>query len=85
MNKYDPLYDFLKKSDAKKVILTFDDIEKIIGTNLPKSAKKHAAWWDGSERHSQSTAWIDAGFKVKADRVNEIAVFERAGNHHEGT
>jgi len=77
MNKYDPLHDFLKKSDAKKVVLTFDDIEKVIGANLPKSAKKHAAWWDNKEYHSQSIAWKEAGFHVKADRANEIAVFER--------
>lgn len=67
MAKYDPLRKRLRRSDAPELVLSFDDIEQIIGDMLPKSAAL-AAWW-GNEtsadtRHVQCRAWLDAGYEA---------------------
>ncbi len=74
MSKYDPLQDFLEPlaSHIAEVTLTFDQIEGILGFDLPPSAYKHRAWWgnpNSSSRHTQAQAWLTAGWKV--DTVNQ--------------
>jgi hypothetical protein len=44
-NKYEPLYEFLLREPRDDFILTFEEIEEIIGFDLPRSAKR-AEWWD---------------------------------------
>lgn len=70
MNKYDPLGQHLRNlpPSQSEVELPFEDIERIIGTHLPNSARTHRPWW-GNERspnrHTQCKAWIDAGWEVE--------------------
>jgi hypothetical protein len=48
MAKYDPLGRFLRRArSSDDVILTFVDIERIIGTLLPK-ASRDPSWWSNS-------------------------------------
>ena len=44
-NKYNPLRDFLKKEKRADLVLTFEEIEDILGFALPRSAQR-AEWWD---------------------------------------
>jgi hypothetical protein len=44
-NKYAPLRDFLKQQKQVDLVLTFEQIEEILGFSLPRSAKR-AEWWD---------------------------------------
>ena len=44
-NKYEALYDYLLKEKRDDFILTFEEIEEILGFGLPRSAKR-AEWWD---------------------------------------
>jgi hypothetical protein len=44
-NKYEPLYDYLMKETRADFILTFEEIEEILGFGLPRSASR-AEWWD---------------------------------------
>ena len=44
-NKYEPLYEFLMKEKQDDFILTFEEIEEIVGFGLPRSAHR-AEWWD---------------------------------------
>lgn len=81
--KYLPLAHFLleQPSTDKFVDLTFKEIEKLIRTWLPTSAKRYRVWWANereSSRHVQSNAWMSIGWKV--DRVQmekEIVTFAR--------
>lgn len=45
MTKYDPLYEYLKKSGRLNLRLTFAEIEKILNDKLPASAYMHKQWW----------------------------------------
>jgi hypothetical protein len=63
MSIYDPLRDYLKGLTLSEVILSFTDIEKIIGRALPGSAE-HPQWWANQVAggRPQREAWRAAGF-----------------------
>jgi hypothetical protein len=63
MSKYDALGAYLKRQTRESVPLTFAEIEKITGTRLPASARKHRPWWSNNPHNSVITKiWLEAGF-----------------------
>jgi hypothetical protein len=56
------LTTFLKSEAEVSTVLSFQQIERILGHALPTSAHKHAAFW--SNTSSYSWAWRDAGREV---------------------
>src|SRR5690348_7913949 len=72
MSRYDPLRWYLARTatDHREVRLTFQDVEKIVGS-LPDSARSYRPWWGNSSRSPQALAWQAAGFVV--DEVNLTA------------
>jgi hypothetical protein len=65
--KYDPLGKHLRRKDSADVLMSFADVERVIGAMLPQSAEL-AAWW-GNEtspdtRHVQCPPWLDAGYEA---------------------
>lgn len=76
--KYEPLAQFLK--GAKDVqALSFGEIEDILGSPLPPSARKHEAWWSNNPRgHVNAQAWLEAGYRTESvDISREAVVFRR--------
>jgi hypothetical protein len=63
-SKYEPLNTYLKLIKSNVIVMTFSEIEKVLGFELPSSASKHQAWWDGSSQHTQAYAWTSADFKA---------------------
>ncbi len=66
-SKYAPLAEYLQAIPGKqdKIRLSFQEIEEIIGDELPPSAYTHRSWWaNDSVGHVQSKHWLDAGWKV---------------------
>ncbi|CCE11953.1 conserved hypothetical protein [Bradyrhizobium sp. STM 3843] len=65
MNEYDALRDYLKQQTRPELMLSFDQIEEIIGASLPRAAQR-ASWWDSlrspQERMPQREACLDAGY-----------------------
>ncbi len=61
--------------------LSFEEIERIIGTDLPNSARIHAdAWWSNNYDHSKAIAWMDAGYRtecVSDTYADEKIIFEK--------
>ena len=67
MRKYDPLAKYLEEHPGGYCTLTFHEVEGIIGTTLPDSARKpgnYEAWWANDETHSQASGWMRAGWKT---------------------
>lgn len=62
--KYRPLAQHLATRAENRFMLSFTEIETILGEKLPKSAYKHKAWWANSRTHSQATAWMTLGFST---------------------
>lgn len=79
MGKYDPLKGFLAAQPGERVPMTFADIERLIGTPLPKS-KRYPAWWSNNPSNNPMTrAWLEAGFTTEqVDTASERLVFRRA-------
>jgi len=66
MSKYSGLEEYLKHK--VEIILTYAEIEKIIGDKLPPSAYTDRTWWGNttnpSRTHAQS--WLNSGWKIKS-------------------
>ena len=78
MNKFINLQVFFENSNDDKIVLTFDDISKIIGEPLVNSAYNHRAYWSNSKTHMMPKAWISSGYILDSvDMVNQIATFKR--------
>ena len=62
--KYRKLYAHLSCLGVQEWSTSFNEIEAIVGFQLPASARLHRPWW-GNQRngngHSQSLAWTLAG------------------------
>ena len=80
MAKYDALRDYLMRRKEREFEITFQEIEKVLGSTLPPSAAR-PQWWANVKRantHVQRAAWGAAGYdaflvvdskKVKFRRV----------------
>lgn len=80
MAKYAPLASFLRRQKGAAVVLTFRDIERIIGGILPKAATL-AQWWrpDPAGRFMpQHVAFADAGFVAEPQTGAETVRFVRS-------
>ena len=77
MSKYKPLERHLRASGRPRVTLTFSQIEKILDSRLPDSARRHPAWWSNNVgSHVQAHAWRDPGYKTeKVDISSEKLTF----------
>ncbi len=80
LRKYKPLQFYLMRLNGRPEMLTFEDIESIIGKALPQSAVKHRAFWanDNEGHHPHARSWMSAGYRVAyVDREDRIVRFER--------
>ena len=70
MSKYDPFREYLsvKVSDERELRVSFDDIESILGNELPKTARVDRTWWANTIRSNHAKSWLTLGWKV--DKVN---------------
>jgi hypothetical protein len=64
MQKYQAISKFLLKQNKIAVIVTFQEIENMLGFALPASAYSHRAWWANTQSHPQAKAWLDVGWKI---------------------
>ena len=46
--------------------MTFQDIERVLGKELPRSAYEYRAWWANDPTKPQSAAWLDEGWRANA-------------------
>jgi len=79
MSKYEPLAQWFKKQplSTKEVVLTFADIEQIIGDTLPSGARKNFTSWANFHSPLQDS-WFNAGWRtVMVDFENERVKFQR--------
>jgi hypothetical protein len=75
--KYDPLHNHLDGASRVLVRLTFAEIERVLGDELPPSARKHQAWWANESRggtHSHARSWLDAGYRTQNLDLNAQTV-----------
>jgi hypothetical protein len=78
---YRSLQKFLTDRYADTLVLTFDDIESLLGFGLPEPARLKAEWWaNTSPDHAasaQSRAWTAAGRTATPRLMAQTVTFHR--------
>ena len=78
--KYVPLYDYLANRYADTVVLTFGQLEDLLGNALPNDAHSQDDWWTSTDSRvtaSCSDAWILAGRTARPNLPARTVTFER--------
>jgi hypothetical protein len=68
-SKYAPLARFLAGHREDACTLSFADIEKITGYDLPPSARRYQAWWSKAkprDTHIWAQMWQQAGWTIES-------------------
>jgi DNA-binding transcriptional regulator YiaG len=83
-SKYYNLYKTLGSCGDEQITLSFKEIEAIIESNLPPSARQNKEYWSNRGRGGvQAAAWMDAGFHVKdVDLRTEEITFSKPVHHY---
>ncbi len=78
-SKYQPLLEYLRGSSQSEIILTFTEIETLMGATLPDSARNEQRWWGNRSKGAlQASAWMNAGYLVaELDLDGERVTFRK--------
>jgi len=80
--KYVLLYEYLEHRHADTVVLTFSEVEDLLGFPLPEQARRQREWWtDGAASRAaapHSDAWILAHRTAVPNLTAQSVVFDRA-------
>ena len=78
--EYRLLYTYLRDRYADRVVLTFTQIEDLLGFALPATARVQREWWDDAgplaNRPTQSDAWTLANRAATVNLLAQTVVFE---------
>ena len=78
--EYLSLYTYLEHRYASSVVLTFEQMEALLGFALPAPASIEREWWTGvavrASRHSE--AWLGAGRTATPNLAARTVTFERS-------
>ena len=82
--EYQSLYRYLENRFADTVVLTFAQVESLLGFTLPDLARLGPDWWAGPEANeapsSQSRSWIEASRTATPNLRAQSVTFERVSN-----
>lgn len=80
-SEYQPLHKYLQERFADRIVLTFGEIEDLIGCPLPSVARTEPAWWGSPDpatpRSAQADAWTLAGRTATVNMSAQSVIFER--------
>ena len=80
VGEFEPLQKYLRGRYADRVVLTFSQIEDLLGFPLPGPARLEPEWWAGaaaSAPSAQSESWTVAGRTATVNMSAQTVVFER--------
>ena len=83
--EYQLLYNYLRDRYANRVVLTFAEIEDLLGFSLPDLARLQREWWGGGDPvaqrsaqcSAQSVAWTLASRTATVNLAAQSVVFDR--------
>jgi hypothetical protein len=79
--KHRSLYEYLEKRYANTVVLTFGQLEDLLGTSLPDLARTDPEWWTTADPSSAevrcSDAWTMASRTARPNLMAQTVAFER--------
>ena len=75
------LYKYLRDRFADRVVLTFEEIEDLVGFPLPEPARRQSEWWDGAgpaaHLSAQADSWTSASRTATVNLSAKNVLFER--------
>ena len=74
--EYQLLHKYLRDRFANRIVLTFADIEDLVGFALPEAARLQPEWWDGTGT-AVCEAWTRAGMTATVNLPAQTVLFER--------
>jgi hypothetical protein len=80
---YHLLHVYLRDRFANRVVLTFAEIEDLLGFHLPEAARLDRLWWETAAdgvRSAQSDAWILANRTASVSLSAQRVVFDRTAS-----
>lgn len=80
-SKYQQLYDHLHRLGVDEVSMGISEIEQVIGTRLPPTARTQRAWWSNRRKGAvQASAWVLAGYHTtEINLAEERITFRKPG------
>ncbi len=86
MGKYQPLGNYLRQQNKELVAMRFEEIERVIGAQLPETSQRYPAWWSNNPSNNVMTkVWLDAGYRSEqVDISGRRLVFRRVGTPKAG-
>jgi hypothetical protein len=82
VGEYQLLYNYLRDRYADRLVLTFAQIEDLVGFSLPDAARFQPEWWrvsgSASGHSAQSDSWVLAGRTAVVNLSASIVMFERS-------
>ena len=74
--KYIELSKYLNRSGEDTIVLSFEQIEKILGFKLPPSAYTHRAFWANTQSHAIAHSWLSVNYQTaEADLAEKRVKF----------
>lgn len=86
MSKYDPLTHHLAARTEPRIAMRFEEIERLLGFPLPRSARLYRPWWANSGHgHVQAKGWLNAGYEsqdvdLEAERLEFVRLNQAQQN-----
>ncbi|HEY2904658.1 MAG TPA: hypothetical protein VGJ29_02095 [Vicinamibacterales bacterium] len=81
VGEYQLLYKYLHDRYANRVVLTFAEIEDLLGFALPGAARFHHEWWGGvdalASQSPQADSWTLASRTATVNLSAQVVVFDR--------
>lgn len=80
VGQYRSLYTFLEHRYSNTVVMTFTQLEDVLGFPLPELARTDSEWWTApsTSESRQSLAWTLAHMTAKPNFLAQNVIFERA-------
>lgn len=78
MPSYKPLHSFLQGRYADRLVLTFGQMEDLLGFPLPHEARTDQSWWAaGATPDEHTDAWLKADRSAVVNLTAATVLFER--------
>ncbi|MER1999522.1 MAG: GNAT family N-acetyltransferase [Lysinibacillus sp.] len=77
--KYIPLAEFFLKCNETSITLTFEELENIMGQELPNAAYLNASWWKKTKPPlTHYLSWTEAEYSVLDVKLGRSITFSKA-------
>ena len=76
MSKYQPLGEHLGHLQAHEWRPTFHELERMLGSDLPKAARAKPDWWADSDK-GHAAIWNAAGWSAEPQLDHETVIFRK--------